>query len=104
MYAVVEAGGKQYRVTPGGFVNVEKLPFEVGTQVTMDRVLLVAQDGAPVQVGTPVVAGASITATVVGQRRYRKVTIFHYEAKKRERTKRGHRQPFTRLRIDEIQA
>jgi large subunit ribosomal protein L21 len=104
MYAVVETGGKQYRVTPGGYVEVEKLPVEVGTQVTFDRVLLLSQDGAAVQVGTPLVAGASINATVVGQRRYRKVVIFHYQAKKRERKKRGHRQPFTRLRIDGIQA
>ena len=104
MYAVVETGGKQYRVTPGGYVEVEKLPVEVGTQVTFDRVLLLSQDGAAAQVGTPLVAGASITATVVGQRRYRKVVIFHYQAKKRERKKRGHRQPFTRLRIDGIQA
>lgn len=104
VYAVIETGGKQYRAVPGERVNVEKLPVEVGEQVTLDRVLLVALDGSPVQVGTPVVAGASVVATVVGQRRYRKVTIFHYQAKKRERKKRGHRQPYTCLRIDSIQA
>jgi large subunit ribosomal protein L21 len=101
---VVETGGKQYRAVPGELVNVEKLPVEVGEQVTFDRVLLVAPDGAPIQVGTPVVAGATVLATVVGQRRYRKVTIFHYQSKKRERKKRGHRQPYTCLRIDGIQA
>ncbi len=104
MYAVVETGGKQYRVTPGGLVNVEKLPVEIGEQVTLNHVLLMAEDGAPAQVGTPLVAGASVTATVIGQRRHRKVVIFHYQAKKRERKKRGHRQPYTCLRIEQIQA
>jgi large subunit ribosomal protein L21 len=103
MYAVVETGGKQYRMVPGGFVEVEKLPAAVGEQVTLNRVLMVA-DGSEIRVGQPVLVGASVTATVVGQRRHRKVVIFHYRAKKRERKKRGHRQPFTRLRIEEIQA
>ncbi len=103
MYAVVETGGKQYRVAPGGFVDIEKLPVTVGDAVTLDRVLMVV-DGANVQLGQPVVAGATVSATVVAQRRHRKVVIFHYRAKKRERTKRGHRQPYTRLRIEQIQA
>ncbi len=103
MYAVVETGGKQYRVAPGGFVDIEKLPAEVGEAVTLDRVLMVV-DGANIQLGQPVIAGAAVSATVVAQRRHRKVVIFHYRAKKRERTKRGHRQPYTRLRIEQIQA
>jgi large subunit ribosomal protein L21 len=103
MYAVVETGGKQYRVAPGGFVDVEKLTADVGDAVTLDRVLMLV-DAANVQVGRPVVAGVTVSATVVAQRRYRKVVIFHYRAKKRERTKRGHRQPFTRLQIEKIQA
>lgn len=104
MYAVIETGGKQYRAVPGELVNVEKLPVEVGEQLTLDRVLLLAADGSPIQIGNPLVAGATVLATVVGQRRYRKVTIFHYQSKKRERKKRGHRQPYTCLRIDKIQA
>jgi large subunit ribosomal protein L21 len=103
MYAVVETGGKQYRVAPGGLVDVEKLTVDVGDPVTLDRVLMVV-DGASVQLGQPLVAGVTVSATVVAQRRHRKVVIFHYQAKKRERTKRGHRQPFTRLRIEQIQA
>ncbi len=103
MYAVVETGGKQYRATPGEFVEVERLPFEVGQQVTLDRVLLIA-DGEQFTVGRPVVEGAAVVATVVGQRRRRKVTWFHYVPKKRERKKRGHRQYYTRLRIETIQA
>ena len=103
MYAVIETGGKQYRAAPGEFVDVEKLPAEVGQQVTLERVLMVA-DGADVRVGQPVVPGATVLATVVGQRRHRKVTWFHYKSKKRERKKGGHRQFFTRLRIEQIQA
>jgi large subunit ribosomal protein L21 len=103
MYAIVESGSKQYRIMPGGTVDVEKLVAEVGDQVTLDKVLLVA-DGDNIQLGQPVIAGATVSATVIAQGRYRKVTIFHYRSKKRERKKRGHRQPYTRLRIGEIQA
>ena len=103
MYAVVETGGKQYRATPGEFVEVERLPVEVGEQVTLDRVLMIA-DGERITVGQPVVDGAAVVATVVGQRRRRKVIWFHYVPKKRERKKRGHRQYYTRLRIETIQA
>jgi len=101
MYAVVETGGKQYRAAPGEFVDVERLPAEVGDKVTLERVLMIA-DGEAVTVGRPVVAGAQVVATVVAQLRRRKVLYFHYVPKKRERKKRGHRQYFTRLRIDQI--
>lgn len=103
MYAVVETGGKQYRVTPGGFVDVERLPAEVGDQVTLDKVLMIA-DGEEIIVGQPTVADAQVVATVTGQRRHRKVIHFHYVPKKRQRVKRGHRQYYTRLRVEEIQA
>jgi large subunit ribosomal protein L21 len=103
MYAVVETGGKQYSAAPGEFIDIEKLPAEVGAQVTLDQVLLIV-DGEIVTVGTPTVAGATVTATVVGQRRHRKVLYFHYMPKKRERKRHGHRQPYTRLQIDSIQA
>jgi large subunit ribosomal protein L21 len=101
MYAVVETGGKQYRAAPGEFVDVERLPVEVGQQVTLDRVLMIA-DGENVTVGCPNVEGAEVLTTVVAQRRHRKVIFFHYVPKKRERKKRGHRQYFTRLRIERI--
>lgn len=103
MYAVVETGGKQYQVSPGEFVDVEKLPFEVGEQVALERVLMIA-DGEEITVGQPTIPGALVVATVLGQRRHRKVLHFHYMPKKRERKKVGHRQHYTRLRIDEIQA
>jgi large subunit ribosomal protein L21 len=101
MYAVVETGGKQYLATPGEFVDVERLPVEVGDKVTLDRVLMIADDDN-VTVGRPNVSGAEVIATVVAQRRHRKVIFFHYVPKKRERKKRGHRQYFTRLRIEQI--
>jgi large subunit ribosomal protein L21 len=101
MYAIVESGGKQYRATPGDLLEVEKLPLEVGEKVTLDQVLLIA-DGERVKIGQPTVSGAQVLATVVGQRRRRKVLHFHYMPKKRERVKRGHRQPYTCLRVDEI--
>ncbi len=103
MYAVVETGGKQYRAQPGGFIEVEKLAAEIGQQVTLDRVLLIA-DGEEVTVGRPTVAGATVTATVARQAKHRKVLNFRYASKKRQRVRRGHRQPFTQLRIEAIQA
>jgi len=101
MYAVVASGGKQHRAAPGGFVDVDRLPAEVGDQVTLDQVLLIA-DGDQISVGQPTVAGAIVFATVAAQRRHRKVTFFHYAQKKRIRKKRGQRQHYTRLRIEEI--
>jgi len=103
MFAIVETGGKQYRATPGGFIQVEKLPVEAGELVTLDRVLLIA-DGDQITVGQPTIAGATVTATVVRQGRHRKVLNFRYGPKKRQRVRRGHRQPFTHLRIEAIQA
>jgi len=103
MYAVVKTGGKQYRVSPGDSVEVEKLPYEVGQQVELDQVLLVA-NGNGAQIGQPLVEGAKVKATVTRQVKGRKVIIFKYHSSKRYRRKRGHRQNYTRLRIDEIVA
>ncbi len=101
MYAVVETGGKQYKVSIGQVVDVEKLPVEQGESVTLDRVLLVA-DGADITVGQPTVEGATVSATVVQHGLRHKEVIFHYRPKNRYRVKKGHRQPYTRIRIDEI--
>jgi large subunit ribosomal protein L21 len=103
MYAVIRTGGKQYRVSPGDSVEVEKLPHEVGDQIELEEVLLVA-NGSGVQVGQPLVAGAKVKATVTRQVKGRKVVIFKYRPSKRYRRKKGHRQNYTRLRIDEIVA
>lgn len=102
MYAVVETGGKQYRVSPGDWLEVEKLAGEVGEVVTLDRVLLV-HDGEKALVGRPLVAGASVRATIKAQHKGEKVIIFHYRPKQRYRRKRGHRQLLTRLQIDAVE-
>ena len=101
MYAVVETGGKQYRVTVGQTIEVEKLPAAPGESVTLDQVLLVG-DGDDVKVGQPTVKDASVSATVVQHGLKRKVIIWHFMPKQRYRVKRGFRQEYTRLRIDEI--
>jgi large subunit ribosomal protein L21 len=101
VYAVVESGGKQYRVEEGATLQVEELDAEPGTAVTLDRVLLIA-DGDNVTVGAPVVKGASVQATVVRHGRGKKVIVFKYKSKAHQRRKRGHRQNFTALRIDKI--
>lgn len=101
MYAVVSAGGKQYRVEPGVTVVVEQMPDQPGASVVLDRVLLVADDG-DVRVGTPTVPGASVTATVLGEQLGDKIVIFKYKQKVKYRRRTGHRQHLTRLRIDEI--
>jgi len=103
VYAVVETGGKQYRVAVGDRIEVERLDAEPGTDVTLDRVLLVA-DGEDVRVGTPVVEGARVVASVEDQIKGKKVMVFKFKPKKRYRRKQGHRQQLTRLTIKEIVA
>ena len=101
MYAVVRTGGKQYRVTAGDILEVEKLSGEVGDTVTLDDVLLVAE-GENVTVGQPTVEGATVTAKITGQHRGKKIQVFRYQSKKRVRVRRGHRQYLTRLEIDSV--
>jgi len=103
MYAIVETGGKQYRVQVGQTVQVERLDVEAGGTVELDRVLLVAGDEG-VQVGTPVLESARVVATVVDHVRGPKLIVFKYRAKERYRVKKGHRQELTRLRIEAITA
>lgn len=103
MYAVVETGGKQYRVAVGETVDVEKITQEPGETVVLDRVLIVSDEGN-VRIGQPVVDGAAVSATVLRHGKGRKVVAFKYKAKERYRRKKGHRQEYTRLRIDDIQA
>ncbi|NLT72785.1 MAG: 50S ribosomal protein L21 [Chloroflexi bacterium] len=103
MYAIVETGGKQYRVQVGQTVDVERLDVQAGDMVELDRVLMIAgEDG--IQVGTPVLESAKVTATVVDQVRGPKLIVFKYRPKERIRVKKGHRQDQTRLRIEAISA
>jgi large subunit ribosomal protein L21 len=100
-YAVVQTGGKQYKVTPGQMIEVERLPVEEGKAVELDRVLLIA-DGEEITVGTPTIEGAKVLATAQGEGKGRKITVFRYKPKVRHRKKTGHRQPYTRLMIHQI--
>ena len=103
MYAIVETGGKQYRVTPGDTVAVERLDGEPGETLDLDRVLLIAGNGeGTTRVGSPGVSGAVVRAEVVEHIRGEKVIVFRYKSKVRYRRKTGHRQSLTRLRITDI--
>lgn len=101
MYAVIETGGKQYRVNEGDVIRVEKLTADVGSKIDFDRVLLVGE-GEQVKVGTPIVDGASVSGTVVEQDRHRKIVVFKMKRRKNYRRKQGHRQDYTGIRIEEI--
>ena len=101
MYAIVESGGRQYRAEEGHTFSVEKLPYEVGEQIELSNVLLLAND-EEMKVGQPTVAGVSVKATIVDQYRGEKIIVWKYRPKKRYRNRKGHRQSYTRLRIDEI--
>jgi large subunit ribosomal protein L21 len=103
MYAVVSTGGKQYRVEAGTTLTVERLAVQPGETVTFDRVLLVG-DGDELTVGTPTVAGASVSGTVLATERGPKLIIFKFKNKSRYRRRNGHRQDLTRVRIDAIEA
>jgi large subunit ribosomal protein L21 len=102
VYAVIETGGRQVRVEPGQTVRLARLGAEPGTEVTLDRVLLVSDDGE-VRVGTPVVEGARVVARVLHQGRARKIRVFKFKAKAHSRRRQGHRQPFTEVRIERIE-
>ena len=102
MYAVIESGGKQYRVAPGDVIRVEKIVAEPGAAVNLDRVLLVADD-ANVRVGNPVVSGAAVQATVRSHGRADKVHIFKLRRRKHYKKSQGHRQHYTELEITGIQ-
>jgi len=103
VYAIIETGGKQYRVQEGDQIFVEKLPAEAGETVTFERVLAVGKDDG-LMVGTPVVEGAKVTGKVVKQVRGRKIIVFKYKPKKNYRRKKGHRQPYTKVQIEKIEA
>jgi large subunit ribosomal protein L21 len=103
MYAIIETGGRQYKVKEGDVVTVEKLGAAAGTLHTFDRVLSVS-DGEEARFGAPYIEGASVTASVVGDGRARKVVVYRFRAKKDSHRKKGHRQPFTRLKIENVNA
>ncbi len=102
MYAIIECGGKQYRVQEGDLIRVEKLAVEVGSNFTTDKVLMIGGDNKTM-VGTPYVPGYVVTGKILNHDKDKKVLVFHYKAKKNIRVRYGHRQPFTSLLIEQIQ-
>ncbi len=103
MYAIIQTGGKQYKVAEGDVVRVEKLAAAEGETVEFDQVLTVVKDGEVI-VGKPVVEGAKVTAKVEAQGKDKKILVFKYKAKSNYRRRQGHRQPFTKVVIEKIEA
>ena len=101
MYAIVQTGGKQYRIQPGDVLNVELLSADEGATIELDKVLMVG-DGENIQIGAPLLSGAKVTAEVLGEARGEKLRVFRYKSKVRYRRTTGHRQKYTRIRINEI--
>ena len=101
MYAVIRSGGKQYRVSQGGSVRVEKLDGEVGSSITLDDVLMIGGEG-DIKIGTPTVDGAQVTGTIVDQGRGKKIRVFKMKRRKGYRRTQGHRQDYTEIRVDAI--
>lgn len=101
MYAIIETGGKQYKVQAGDIITVEKLCADAGSAYAFDQVLTLA-DGETVTFGAPYISGASVSASVIGDGKAKKIVVYKYKSKKGYHRKKGHRQPFTRLKIDAI--
>ncbi len=104
MYAIVETKGRQFKVGPGDVILADKMAVEPGETVTLDRVLVLSGDDGTLRVGNPVVPGAKAVATVLEHGRHKKIIVFRFKAKSNYRRKTGHRQDYTKLRIDEISA
>lgn len=102
MFAIIKTGGKQYKVSEGDIIKVEKIEAEAGDKIEFDQVLMVAGDD--VKVGIPVVEGAKVSAEVLDQKKDKKIVIFKFKAKKNYRKKKGHRQPYTLVKIEKIDA
>ena len=102
MYAIIETGGKQYKVSEGDVLFIEKLDVNEGDTVKFDKVLAVSGDN--MVIGTPVVEGASVSATVLENGKAKKIIVFKYKPKKGSKTKQGHRQPYTKVKIEKINA
>jgi len=102
MYAIIRTGGKQYRVNEGSILKIEKIAGEKGDKVTFSEVLLVSDDDGTIKVGDPVVANAAVTAEILEQGRNKKIIVCKYKRRKNYRRKQGHRQPFTKIKIDQI--
>ncbi|ALO39212.1 50S ribosomal protein L21 [Alcaligenes faecalis] len=103
MYAVIKTGGKQYRITAGQKLKIEQIPADIGQEISLDQVLSVGE-GEALQIGAPFVAGAVVKATVLAQGRHDKIKIFKMRRRKHYRKTQGHRQNYTEIRIEAINA
>jgi large subunit ribosomal protein L21 len=102
MYAVIATGGKQYKVKEGDILRVEKIPGEIGADVSFDKILMFS-DGENVKIGQPVLDNVAVNGHIVSQGKSKKIIVFKYKRRKRYRRKQGHRQQFTAVKIDNIQ-
>ncbi len=104
MIAVVETGGKQYQISPGSIIRIEKLKAKKGEEVVLDKVLMIKEDDSEALVGHPLIAKARVTAEVLRQDRAKKIIVYKFKRRKNYHRKYGHRQAFTELKIKEIQS
>ncbi len=104
MYAVIETGGKQHKVTEGEVLKIDKLPAEPGAEVVFDKVMMVKTDGDAAKIGAPYLENASVKAEVLEQGKHKKIIVFKYKRKKNYQRKQGHRQKYTAVRITSIAA
>jgi len=103
MYAIVNTGGKQYKVSQGDILRVEKIPGEIGSPVSFDKVLMFS-DGENVNIGQPVLDNVAVKGHIMEQGKAKKIIVFKYKRRKRYRRKQGHRQPYTAIKIDSIES
>lgn len=103
MYAIIETGGKQYKVNEGSIIKVEKLDVQAGEKITLNQVLLLNDENGNVKIGNPLVAGAAVTAEVLEQGKNKKVIVYKYKRRKNYRRKQGHRQPYTKIKVEKIE-
>ncbi|MEN6348559.1 MAG: 50S ribosomal protein L21 [Syntrophomonas sp.] len=103
MYAIILTGGKQYKVSEGTILKVEKLEVQAGDKLVLDQVLMLNDESGAVKIGSPLVDGARVTAEVIEQGREKKIVVFKYKKRKNYRRKQGHRQPYTKIKVEKIE-
>ncbi len=104
MYAIMKTGGKQYKVGEGNIIKVEKLPAEVGEKITFEEIIFLTDGEGNVKIGDPNISGARVIAEVLEQGRAKKIVVYKYKRRKNYHKKQGHRQPFTRIKIEKIES
>ncbi len=103
MYALIQTGGKQYKVSEGTVVKIEKVDGEAGGNIVLDQVLMINDENGGIKVGSPLLENATVTARILEQGKNKKIIVYKYKKRKNYRRKQGHRQPFTRVLIEKIE-